>query len=65
MGNRKYLSKLTVNNFICDHANSIEWDLYGFTGAYSPRNSAYKHGAQFVDLWRKLVGYEVQPYSKW
>ncbi|XP_067951641.1 elastase-like [Watersipora subatra] len=60
--NRFFHPDITVTDFICDWAKDKNWDLYNFTGGFSPRNEAFQHGVRFVDLWRKLVGDEILPY---
>ena len=65
MGNKRYLSKkITKSTFICDRAITKEWDMFAFTGGFSPRNEAFTYGNYFVQLWNHLVGDEIRPYRE-
>ena len=57
-------SFLQVDNTVTKKAAEDDWDLFSRTGGYSPRNEAYIHAAQFVDMWSELMGNAVKPYSE-
>ena len=53
-----------ASDFKCSKAKRRNWDQFKLTGGYSLRNEVYLYAQQFVDLWRELVGEEVQPHGK-
>ena len=59
------MDSATTSKFRCADARREYWDLFTITGGYSPRNEVYQHAIQFVDMWRKLMGNTVQPYSEY
>ncbi|XP_067931751.1 virulence metalloprotease-like isoform X1 [Watersipora subatra] len=61
--NRRQISSATTSKFVCDKADEAGWDLLSWTGAYSPRNEAFLHATQFVDLWRDLMDNVVEPHE--
>ena len=62
--NKRYLSNYTRSRFVCPRAENEDWDLVDWTGGYSPRNEAYVYASHFVDMWRELIGNDIQPYSE-
>ena len=65
MGNKRYLSKkITKSTFICDRAITKEWDMFAFTGGFSPRNESFTYFYYFVLILFNLVCDYIRYYRE-
>ena len=54
----------TTDKFQCRYSGRWDTDMFLSTGAYSPRNEAYVNADRFLKMWYKIMGDEIEPFSK-